>query len=59
MDGDIFVYFRPEQPDGIPTGNWIQTNPDKGWFTILKLYNPLPAFFDKTWQPSEIEPVRN
>jgi len=55
--GDIFVYFGPEQPDGIPTGNWIQTNPDKGWFTILRLYSPLPAFFDKTWQPSEIEPV--
>jgi hypothetical protein len=27
------------------------------WFTILCLYSPLEPFFDKTWRPSEIEPV--
>jgi hypothetical protein len=37
--------------------NWIQTVPGKGFFTILRLYNPLPPFFDKSWQPSEIEPT--
>ncbi len=36
-------------------GNWIQTDPKKGWFTILRLYSPLPSFFDKSWRPSEIE----
>ena len=30
--------------------------PGKGWFGILRLYSPLQPFFDKTWQPSEIEP---
>jgi hypothetical protein len=33
----------------------MQTVHGKGYFVILRLYSPLPAFFDKTWQPSEIE----
>jgi hypothetical protein len=53
-DGSTTVYFGPEQPEGVTRGNWIQTDPKKGWFTILRLYSPLPAFFDKSWQPSEI-----
>ncbi len=32
--------------------------PGKGWFTILRLYSPLPSFFDKSWRPSEIELVK-
>jgi hypothetical protein len=32
--------------------------PGKGWWIILRLYNPpQPFFFDKSWRPSEIEPV--
>ena len=31
--------------------------PDKGWFTILRLYSPLEPFFTKEWRPSEIELV--
>lgn len=53
-DGSMTVYFGPKQPAGVADGNWIQTDPQKGWFTILRLYSPLPAFFDKTWQPSGI-----
>ncbi len=56
-DGTTTVYFGPTQPEGVGRGNWIQTDPDKGWFTILRLYSPLPSFFDKTWRPSEIELV--
>ena len=56
-DGSTTVYFAPEQPDGVARGNWIQTDPKKGWFTILRLYSPLPPFFDKSWRPSEIELV--
>jgi hypothetical protein len=29
--------------------------PGKGWNTILRLYNPLESFFDKSWRPSKIE----
>ncbi|MGR7993602.1 DUF1254 domain-containing protein [Xanthobacter sp. ZOL 2024] len=56
-DGSTTVYFGPTQPKGVARGNWIQTDPKKGWFTILRLYSPLPSFFDKSWRPSEIEPV--
>jgi len=57
-DGSTTVYFAPKQPAGVPRGNWIQTMPGKGWFIILRLYSPLEPFFDKSWRPSEIEPVR-
>ncbi len=35
-----------------------QNDPVKGWVTLLRLYGPMPAFFDKSWQPSEIELVK-
>lgn len=57
-DGSTTVYFGPKQPDGVKRGNWIQTLPGKGWFTILRLYSPLEPFFTKEWRPSEIELVK-
>jgi hypothetical protein len=57
-DGSTTVYFSPTQPSGVPRGNWIQTDPKKGWFTILRLYSPLEPFFTKEWRPSEIELVK-
>lgn len=54
-DGSTVIYFSPTQPDGIARGNWIQTDPAKGWFVILRLYSPLQPYFDKTWRPGEIE----
>jgi hypothetical protein len=56
-DGSTVVFFGPEKPNNLAGGNWIQTDPEKGWFTILRLYSPLPSFFDKSWQPTEIELV--
>jgi hypothetical protein len=53
-DGSIDLYFGPETPAG-KENNWIQTVPGKGWFTILRLYSPLEPWYDKTWQPGEIE----
>ncbi len=53
-DGTTDVYFGPQAPTG-KEGNWIQTVPGKGFFTILRCYSPLKPFFDKTWRPSEIE----
>jgi hypothetical protein len=57
-DGSTTIYFAPTQPEGIKRGNWIQTLPGKGWFTILRLYSPLESFFTKAWRPSEIELVK-
>jgi hypothetical protein len=57
-DGATTIYFGPSKPADAKAGNWIQTTPDKGWFTILRLYSPLESFFTKAWRPSEIELVR-
>jgi hypothetical protein len=57
-DGSTTVYFGPTHPAGVKRGNWIQTMPGKGWFTLLRLYSPLEPFFTKEWRLSEIELVR-
>jgi hypothetical protein len=57
-DGTTTIWFGPEQPEGVARGNWIQTMPGKGWFTILRLYSPLPSFLDKSWRIGEIEAVQ-
>ncbi len=57
-DGSTTLYVGPTQPKGVERGNWIQTDPEKGWFTILRLYSPLQSFFTREWQPTEIELVK-
>ncbi|UPJ48791.1 DUF1254 domain-containing protein [Bradyrhizobium sp. 200] len=57
-DGSTTIYFGPTQPAGVKRGNWIQTMPGKGWFTLLRLYSPLETFFTKEWRLSEIELVK-
>jgi len=57
-DGSTTIYFAPKQPEGVKRGNWIQTDPKKGWFTLLRLYSPLEPFFTKEWRLSEIEMVQ-
>jgi hypothetical protein len=54
-DGSTTITFAPQRPADSPASNWIQTNPDKGFFAILRLYSPLQPYLDKTWRPSEIE----
>jgi hypothetical protein len=56
-DGSIDLYFGPKAPKG-KESNWIQTVPKKGWFVLLRLYSPTETWFDKTWRPGEIEPVK-
>ncbi|OQK18503.1 hypothetical protein AU255_12025 [Methyloprofundus sedimenti] len=56
-DGSTTVYFSPKKPAGVNDGNWIQTDPAKGWNTLIRFYSPLESFFNKTWRPSEIELV--
>jgi hypothetical protein len=48
---------RPNAPDG-REANWINTDPEKGWFNLLRVYSPEPAYFDKSWQLGEIELVK-
>lgn len=53
-DSSVDIFFSPELPPGKEV-NWVQTIPGKGWFAFLRLYGPLEPWFDKTWQPGEIE----
>jgi len=55
-DGSFDVYFGPKAPAG-QENYWIQTDPGKGWNTILRLYGPLESFYDKTWKPGDPELV--
>jgi hypothetical protein len=55
-DGSITLWFGPEAPKG-QEANWIQTVPNKSWFTILRLYGPLEPWFKREWKPGNIELV--
>ena len=58
VHGKTYLDFGPAKPDGVSAGNWIETDPKKGWFTILSLYSPLDPFITKKWRPNEIELVK-
>jgi hypothetical protein len=53
-DGSVDIYFGPKPPAG-KENNWVQTIPETGWNTLLRLYGPLEPWFDKTWRPRAIE----
>ena len=55
-DTSVDVYFGPQPPAG-KESNWVQTIPGKSWWTYLRLYGPLEAWFDQSWKPGEIEEV--
>jgi hypothetical protein len=55
-DGSTDIYFGPTAPEGKPTTG-SKPCQGKGWFILLRLYSPEASFFDKTWQPTEIEPM--
>ena len=46
-DGSMDIYFGLKPPAG-KENNWVQTIPETGWNTILRLYGPLEPWLDKT-----------
>ncbi len=56
-DGSYDIYFSPSPPKD-QKNNWIQTDPNKAWNTIFRLYGPLEPFFDKSWKPGDPELVK-
>jgi hypothetical protein len=56
QDGSLDVWFGPIAPGG-RENNWIRTIPRKGWYIILRLYEPQADCLDGTWRPREIELV--
>jgi len=56
-DGSVDIFFGPTPPNG-DESNWVPTDP-KGRFEVLaRFYGPKPPLFDKTWQLSDVEPVK-
>lgn len=53
-DGSVEIVFGPQEPERLAS-NWVQTVAGKGWFTLLRLYGPLEAWFDGSWKPGDIE----
>ena len=53
-DGGATVWFGPQTPAG-QEGNWVQTMPGRGYNIILRLYGPLEQWFNRTWQPGDLE----
>jgi hypothetical protein len=56
QDGSVDIWFGPKAPPG-KEGNWIQTLRRKEWYMILRLYEPMEAWLNKSWKPGEIEEV--
>ncbi len=54
-DGSVVLTLGPRQPDN--PGNWVQTNPDKGFFVYMRFYAPTEAFFDHSWVMENIRRV--
>jgi hypothetical protein len=53
-DTSVDIWFGPTAPAGRES-NWLQTIPGKSWYTSLRLYGPLEAWFDRSWRPGDIE----
>jgi hypothetical protein len=55
-DGTIDLYFGPQAPEG-KESNWVETDPEKGWTGIFRLYGPLEPFFEQSWKLNDLELV--
>ncbi len=51
-DGSIDIYFGPSSPGR--RKNWIATLPDRGFFVMIRLYEPTHAFFENAWKPFDV-----
>jgi hypothetical protein len=54
-DGSVDLYFGPTKP--AQAQNWVKTIAGRGWFPYFRFYGPKEAYFDKSWQLNDIEPV--
>jgi hypothetical protein len=55
-DGSTDIFFAPGEPSEARR-NCLRTLPGKGYFVILRRYNPTPPYFEKTWKPGDLERV--
>ncbi|AZQ60896.1 DUF1254 domain-containing protein [Flammeovirga pectinis] len=52
-DGSYTLWFGPKAPKG-KLENWIQTIPNNGFYTILRINNPTDRWFNKSWIPGDL-----
>lgn len=57
-DGSVKIIVGPNVPEGYEN-NWIQSNPDKGFFAYLRLYGPLESYYDKSWKMPDVKRLNN
>lgn len=55
-DSSYTIWFGPEAPDG-QENHRVQTLPGKGFAVILRLDGPLEPWFDRSWQPGDLERI--
>ena len=53
-DGSVRLVLSPTKPAGVPDANWIQTNPEKGFFAYFRWYSPTKGFFHRSWKMGNI-----
>ncbi len=53
-DGSTKLFVGPKAPKGYEN-NWVQSNPEKGFFVYLRLYGPLESYFDKSWKMPDVK----
>ena len=56
QDGSTKIYVGRKAPIGYEN-NWIESNPEKGFFVYLRLYGPLEPYFDKSWKMPDVKKV--
>lgn len=52
-DGTTTVHFAPKAPKGWEN-NWVQSNPEKGFNLLFRLYGPTETWFDQSWRPGDL-----
>ena len=52
----VDLFFGPTAPEG-KDKFWLQTLPDRGWFTYFRIYGPEQTAFDGGWKPGDFERV--
>lgn len=53
-DGSTDLYVGPKAPAG-KVGNWVETVPERGWFSYFRLYGPKQEHFDGSWVLPDFE----
>jgi hypothetical protein len=55
-DGSTKIFVGTKAPEGYEN-NWIQSNPEKGFFVYFRLYGPLESYYDKSWEMPNIKKI--